>query len=56
MSYEDEVLSKDCFFCGFPVQINRMVEIGGYLLCLSCARRFLEIARQWIRKDVFNCF
>jgi len=53
MSYEDEILVKKCFLCNLSVEVSRIIEIGGYFLCHDCAKKFFEVVRQWIRKDVF---
>lgn len=53
MSYEDEVSIGRCFLCSLFVDLGRVIEIGGYFVCHDCAKKFFEVVRQWIRKDVF---
>lgn len=54
MSYEDEILVRGCFLCGCPLQINRTVKVGDSFLCHDCAKKFFELTRQFVRKDVFK--
>ncbi len=54
MSLEYQILFEDCFLCGLPLEVNRMIKVGDYLLCHACAKRLFEVVRQWLRKDVFG--
>jgi len=48
------VIKEFCSLCDFYNFVNKMIPIGDLFLCVDCAKKFLALAREWIKKDVFN--